>query len=305
MHIYTQAFQEALSRFESSLRDKDASQHTIDGYGSDVRLFAKWFAQRQPDGCAVREAEAADVRAYRDHLVDVKRRRPSTINRHLLSLRKFYAFASSGGLRRDNPATDVRCVRTVKRMRPLGLRPAEVQRLLVAAGKSPHGQGARNYAIVQLMLQTGLRVDEVVQLVGADLEINDRSGLVRVRSGKGSKERSVPLNAAGRRALSRFFEVRDRPGPREPIFLSTRGGRLARRSIQHVVESCASRARIDRISTGAHTLRHTFALNFLGANPGDIVGLAALMGHETIETTAVYLRVSAAELAERIERIVD
>lgn len=102
----------------------------------------------------------------------------SSKNRHLQALRRFFRVQCREGIRTSNPAVSVRSTRTPKRLRPLSLHAEETQLLLAAAGKSSYGQGARNYALVQLMLSSGLRVSEVASLVGDDLEIGPRGGNV-------------------------------------------------------------------------------------------------------------------------------
>ena len=294
--------EEAIGCFEAALATRDGSEHTVRGYVSDMRRFAQWYHERHPHASLTQEAVSADLYAYRDHMVDELRCKPATINRHLQSLRRFFRHLCRDGARKTNPAADVQSVRKPKRLRPLSLTDDEVRRLLGAAGKSAHGQGPRNYALVQLMLQTGLRVSEVVGLVGDDVVVRERSGTVRVRAGKGLRERTVPLSAVCRRALTRYFEIRGVPRASEAVFVSTRGSALAQRSAQHAVARSAAVAGIDRLAVGAHTLRHTFAARFLDANPDDLVGLATLLGHESLETTAVYVRPSAADLAARVER---
>src|SRR5258708_13436557 len=89
---------------------------------------------------------------------------------------------------------EVKGGRTVRSQRPIGLAEPEVHMLLRAAGQSRHGLAKRNYALIQLMLQAGLRVGEVAALSVADVPTRERSGIVRIRQGKGAKEREVPLH---------------------------------------------------------------------------------------------------------------
>jgi integrase/recombinase XerC len=126
---------------------------------------------------------------------------------------------------------------------------------------------------------------------------------VRVRDGKGHKEREVPLNATARRALHRYLEQRSAGGAESALFLSGRNAPLPIRSIQAIIARLAQRARIERIAVSAPALRHTFALNFLRANPGKLVELASLLGHDSLDTTAVYTRPSPDDLAAALERL--
>ncbi|QSA98074.1 site-specific integrase [Methylococcus sp. EFPC2] len=174
--------------------------------------------------------------------------------------------------------------------------------MLRAAGASTHGLARRNYALVQLMLQTGFRVGEVAALRIADVTLHDRSGGVHVRHGKGLKHREVPLNATARRALKQYLAEHPGAGAGEPLFLSRRDSALPVRSIQAVISGIARRARLFRIPVSAHTPRHTFALAYLRDNPGKLVELASLLGHDSLDTTAIYTRASRDDLAADLER---
>ena len=239
--------------------------------------------------------------AYRQHLLALGRR-PATINRRLDALRRLCRWAREAGRLRDDVARDLRPVRAARNRQPAGLTDAEAHALLRAAGASPHGLAARNYALGQLMLQAGLRVSEVAALQLADVGLHERSGVVRIRHGKGLKAREVPLNATARRAVKQALDGRHMPATSEPLFLSRRGGAMPVRSIQAVVTSLARRARLKRLAVSAHTLRHTFALGYLRDNPGKLVELAGLLGHDSLDTTAVYTRPSGDDLAADLER---
>jgi len=156
--------------------------------------------------------------------------------------------------------------------------------------------------MAQLMLQAGLRVGEVAALQLADVSMSDRSGSVRIRHGKGLKAREVPLNATVRRALKQHLDQRQAPGQDAALFVSSRETTMPVRTIQAVMTSLARRARLTRVAVSAHTLRHTFALGYLRDNPGKLVELASLLGHESLDTTAIYTRPSRDDLAADLER---
>jgi integrase len=109
-----------------------------------------------------------------------------------------------------NPAAVVKSLRVTKRRRPTGLTEPEVHGLLRVAGESKRGRAKRDYGLLQLLLQTSLRVGELTSLKLGDVQIRDRSGEVRVREGKGKKEREVPLNAS---AQPHRGQNRRNPGP--------------------------------------------------------------------------------------------
>ena len=203
-----------------------------------------------------------------------------------------------------NVASDLQFVRVEKRLRPRSLTEAEIQALLRAAGQTGHGLAKRNYALLELLLETGLRVGEAAALRIGDLTMHARSGVVFIRDGKGRKQREVPLNSHARRALTLYLKGREpRHDDEDYVFLSERGGkRLSLRTMQATVSELARRAKITRIPVSPHTMRHCFALRYLKHNPGKLVELATLLGHESLDTTAVYTRPSAEELAADLEK---
>jgi site-specific recombinase XerD len=132
--------------------------------------------------------------------------------------------------------------------------------------------------------------------------MSDRSGSVRIRHGKGLKAREIPLNATARRSLKQYLEDRQTSDKDAALFVSSRDTAMPIRTIQAVIASLARRARLKRVAVSAHTLRHTFALAYLRDNPGKLVELASLLGHDSLDTTAIYTRPSRDDLAADLER---
>ena len=290
-----------LIAFLAELARADVAPATCRGYRYDLRHFLAWHASVQDRGFALQRLGEYDLIAYRQHLLAVGRR-PATINRRLDALRRLCRWARVTGALRDDIARNLRPVRIVRNRQPAGLADAEAHAFLRAAGASPHGLAGRNYALVQLMLQAGLRVGELAALRIGDVTLHERSGSVRIRAGKGLKAREVPLNATARRALKHYLAEGGTHAAGAPLFLSSRDSALPVRSIQAMIASLGRRASIKRIAVSAHTLRHTFALGYLRDNPGKLVELAGLLGHESLDTTAVYTRPSGDDLAADLER---
>jgi integrase/recombinase XerC len=292
-----------MASFLASLARDDLAPATLRGYRYDLRHFLAWHQSVQSGAFTIERLAEYELIAYRQHMVAAGRR-PATVNRRLEALRRLCRWAHGTGALAADAVRDVRPMRTTRNQQPVGLTDGEVQALLRAAGASSHGLAARNYALVQLMLQAGLRVGEVATLRMADITISDRSGSVRVRHGKGLKAREIPLNATARRALKQFLE--GRPTPRQkteaPLFVSSRETAMPLRTLQAAIASLARRARLKRAAVSAHTLRHTFALGYLRDNPGKLVELASLLGHDSLDTTAVYTRPSRDDLTADLER---
>jgi site-specific recombinase XerD len=286
-----------LAAFLKHLRQEDLSPATVRGYRSDLQVFLRWHASP-----ALEKLTPVDVMNYRRHLSGEGGLQPASINRKLEALRRFCRWAHRADKLRTNPAAEVKLARTVRDLRPVGLTEPEVNALLRAAGQSKHGLSKRNYALAQLLLQTGLRVSEAAALRIGDTMVRERAGSVKVRHGKGDKQREVPLNTSARRGLNVYLETRKPLRPADPLITSETGAAISVRSIQAVVSSLARRAKITRTPVTAHSMRHTFALKFLEKNPGKLVELAALLGHESLDTTAIYLRPSQEEMAVGVER---
>ena len=287
--------------FLASLARDDLAPATLRGYRYDLRHFVAWH-RTVHDGPFVFEGLAGhELTAYRQHMV-AGGLRPATVNRRLDALRRLCRWARGTGALPAGSVLDVRPVRTERNRQPAGLTDPEVHALLRAAGASSHGLAARNYAMVQLMLQAGLRVGEVAALQVGDATLGDRSGTVRIRHGKGLKARDVPLNATARRALRQHLDRRPAPDAGAPLFASSRDAAMPVRTVQAVMTTLARRARLKRLAVSAHTLRHTFALGFLRDNPGKLVELASLLGHDSLNTTAIYTRPSRDDLAADLER---
>ena len=291
-----------LADFVGRLRRDDLAPATVRGYRYDLQQFLRWFSQAKGSSSRLEKLSILDLINYRQHLVNVEALKATTVNRRLKALRRFCRWAQQNRLIKSNVALELKLVRTTRSTRPMGLTEPEVHSLLRLAGESGHGLATRNYALVQLMVQAGLRVGEVAALRIADVTARERSGLVRIREGKGLKAREVPLNATARRALHLYLDSRSGAIAEEPLFLSGRGGAMPTRTIQAVIAHLARRAKIDRVRVSAHTLRHTFALNYLRQSPGKLVELAGLLGHESLDTTAIYTRPSSEELALDLER---
>jgi site-specific recombinase XerD len=285
------------AEFVRALAREDLSPLTVQGYAGDVGMFLRWYAPNK-----LETLSGIDLIHYRQHLAGEKGLRPATLNRRLEAMRRFCRWAHEEKKLKINVATEVKLARTSRGIRPKSLEDPEVQTLLRAAGQSAHGLGKRNYALTQLMLQTGLRVSEAAHLRVSDLVLRERAGSVRIRQGKGRQEREIPLsNSSARRGLRAYLATRSPLDPSDPAFLSEKGAPLSRRSIQRVLSEVARRAKISRLRVSAHTTRHTFALAFLKRHPGKLVELAALLGHESLDTTAIYTQPSQEEMADDLE----
>ena len=287
--------QDWVTAFLKALAREDLAAVTVRGYRSDLGLFIAWY-----DGHPIENLRGSDLTHFGQYLSRDRCLKPASVNRKLEALRRFCRWAHTTGKLPANVADHLKLARASRRTRPRGLITAEVQALLRAAGQSRRALARRNYAVVQLLLQAGLRVSEAAALRVEDLKIRERHGEVRVR-GEGNRERYVPLNATARRALQTYLDQRE-AGLHDPLFFADTGAALSVRAMQSLITELARRAHITRTRVSAHTLRHTFALEYLRQNPGKVLELAALLGHESLDTTAIYVLPSEEDSAANVER---
>lgn len=291
-----------LQTFLDRLAADDLSAATRRGYRYDLLQFIAWYIGLNSAPPELARLTEHDLITWRQHMMTQGGLKAASINRRLEAVRRLLRWAEAYGAVARNVALHVKSVRVVRERGPLGLTAAEVHGLLRAAGESSHGLARRNYALVQLMLQTGLRVGEVAALRRSDIVLRDRAGTVRVRNGKGLKEREVPLNATARRALRQLLEQEPTAPPEAAVFRSGRNAAMPIRSMQNAIAALVRRASLARSDITAHSLRHTFALAWLRQHPGQLIELSQLLGHVSLDTTAVYTRASAADLARGVEQ---
>jgi integrase/recombinase XerC len=296
--------QQFIDEFKKYLLQQEMSQNTIRNYFADLTKFSQWYQNNCNTQIELKDITSYHIQTFKDYLINKKRLKTASVNRILQSLKRFYQFLGQQKILKDNPAAEIKFQKRAKVTKPSALNKTEVHALLSIAGRKPEGKQLiqkRNFAIIQLILQTGLRVSEVVNLQRQDISFSERAGQVRVVDGKGHKERIIPLNSTVRKALASYLDLREKLDPTEPIFISKRGQVPTTRAIQKIITTLATKANIDRIKVSPHTLRHTFATNYLRANNNCLVELAALLGHESLDTTAIYTKSSKERLAETLE----
>lgn len=298
---------EFLKQFTTYLQVQDRSAHTVAAYTRDVSAFFAWLPEQLGKIVSLAEVTPFDVQKYRDHLVD-EGRKPAGVNRALAALRVFFTWAVQTGQASTNPARDVQGIQQARR-NPKALTAQEVYRLQrEAAAQRQLAQAKageevlpavvdaiRDEALLNLLLYTGLRVSECAALRVEDVVLSGKSGKVIVRSGKGRKYREIPLHKEVRKALTAYLEVRP-TDQGDTLFLGQRGP-LGARGIQFRIAALGEAA---GVSLTPHVLRHTFATRLLREAKADLVTVAALIGHSSVATTAIYTQPSEADLVEAV-----
>ncbi len=294
-------FAAAIRDFELHLRvERNVSPETRRAYVSDTRQLAVHLGEgRDPS-----RVTPDDVRSFLAGLH--ARRRAATLGRKLAALRGFFRFLVREGRCALDPTAGISAPRAEKRLpNPLGVDDC------VALAECPPRPGAdsgeirelRDCALVELLYGAGLRVGELASLDVRDLDLH--RGDVRV-SGKGGKERIVPLPGAAREALAAYLEQRSVAGLlAEPLFTALRvrrdgPRRLGARDVRRILKARARRAGVaDRVHP--HRLRHSYATHLLDMG-ADLREIQELLGHASLSTTEKYTAVSAERLFEVYDR---
>ena len=314
------SIQELLDQWQHHLREHDRSAGTIKKYIQAVLRFLNWYEKEEQVSLQLSTLTPIALIGYRNELQHEQRKSTSTVNLQVSALRAWCGWLSEQGYLAADPATHVKLVGGEASSSRKGLKSAQVNALLRQAQLSHDKE--RNYAIVQVLLQTGIRLSECAALTFADITFGERSGLLRVLAGKGNKARSVPLNASAREAIAMYVAPRlgiEKPSvkavakgwpkaktteARAPIFLSQKGGALTTSAMgQMIADLVKAAGALVPKETSAHTLRHTFARSYLAQYPGDVVGLATLLGHSSLDTTRLYSQPEVSQLATRVERL--
>lgn len=281
-----------LSAFLDSLWLEDGlAKNTLAAYRQDMLAFIE-FLQRERPAVSVFTVKAEDIQAWLAQMhVETK---PSTANRRLATLRRFYAWAMQHHRMEEDPCLHIKAVRQAARF-PKSLSESQVELLLAAPDLKTSG-GLRDRAMLETLYATGLRVSELIALRVFHLAL--REGFLRVVEAKGSKERIVPLGEEALYWLERYL-LEARPELLkgrldDAVFITRLGSAMSRQAFWQLVKKYAKQQDI-QVPLSPHVLRHAFATHLLN-HGADLRVVQMLLGHADISTTQIYTHVARERL---------
>jgi integrase/recombinase XerD len=279
--------------------ERGVATNTLNAYRRDLTRYLDYLAGLGIDSiAAVTPAGVSGFLAYlREGDADHPGLSASSVARAIAAVRGLHRFALDDGLAQVDVSRDVRPAAPPRRL-PKAISVEDVERLLDAAGYAGTSLALRDRALLELLYGTGARISEAVGLAVDDVDLDDNTVLL---TGKGDKQRRVPVGSYAATALSAYL-VQSRPalaanGTGTPrLFLNARGSPLSRQSAWVVLRTAAERAGL-AAGISPHTLRHSFATHLLEGG-ADVRVVQELLGHASIMTTQIYTLVTVDTLRE-------
>lgn len=272
--------------------EKGLSANSIYSYAYDLKKFYDYLEENNKD---IKSASSDDVQHFLSFQKNQKHNSSRTLARSLAAIRQFYNYLADNNLEIKNPTIKIETPHVEKTL-PDFLTLEEIEILFNSISEDDYYQ-LRDKALFELLYSAGLRISEAIELTLGDVSFEER--LIKV-TGKGSKERLVPLGDAAVRLLEQYLkESRGRIlGTRasEYIFISKKGSMLNRKSVWRLLKGYVDKTDIKKNIT-PHTLRHSFATHLLEQG-ADLRVVQELLGHTDISTTQLYTHLAKSQLQQ-------
>ena len=310
---------EIIDRYCNHLTLMGRSVLTVSQYETDLTMFFKFLLCKKAslppsfenmenmlvssiDESFIKNVTTIDVYEFLRYVTDVRHNKANARARKLSSIKAFYKFLiNSARICENNPAEAIGTPKLPKRL-PKYLTVEESLSLLTAITEDKESKTTpRDYAMIVIFLNSGVRLSELVGLSISDLDKELTS--MRV-VGKGNKERLVYLNDACRDALREYLAYRGMMPTikdRSALFLSLRGDRISNKTVQHVVKKYLGIAGLEYKRFSTHKLRHTAATLMYQSGKVDVRVLKDILGHEQLNTTQIYTHTSDAQMQDAMK----
>lgn len=301
--------------YQSNIKNK--SELTIDEYCLDLRLFFKFLVITESKKTfSADELDAVDISglsddyfnkitlddAYRflSYCKNFRHNQEKARARKVSSIRTFFKYLKLNNYISDNPMINLDTPK-LKKSLPKYLTIDQAQKLLLAVDGT---NKERDYCILTLFLNCGLRLSELVSINYNSIRYDDISDTCSIIiRGKGNKERTVYLNKACISAVNAYMRVRPKDGiiDRDALFLSNRRTRISAKTVQHLVDVYLEKAGLSDMGFSVHKLRHTAATLMYQTGKVDVLELKEILGHENLNTTQIYTHLLDKKLKQAID----
>ena len=284
-----------LSEFLAQLTiEKSASQYTVKSYKRDLNCLSTYCESKSISLWT--DLKQTDIRSYM-----ASRHRQglssTSLQRELSAIRSFFNFLLKNQLTDNNPGQYIKAPKNTRKL-PKTLDVDQIKSLLEAGANSTIE--IRDLAMFELFYSSGIRLSELAQLNLTDIDLTDKS--LMVRSGKGGKSRMLPIGSKAVAAINTWLEhrIKSITSTETALFISTRGTRLGQRSIElRLKQWCKKKGIAEHIHP--HMLRHSFATHLLESSQ-DLRAVQELLGHSNISTTQIYTHLDFQHLADVYDR---
>ena len=311
MHLTEPNFEDLIQNHAHCLTAEGRSQKTIDWYAANLKRFLR-FLKSHNMSTSVKDIDIPDVRRFIHHLQsevvrwedkpdisDSGRLSPFSVQGYARTIKAFWSWLVEEGYIEENPIARLKLPRIPNKVIAT-FTPEQIQAMLRSLDRGTP-TGFRNYTIILLLLDTGIRLSELTNLEIGGIDFGQSCMLI---NGKGNKERTVPFGTQVRRTLWRYAKDY-RPHPVSPkekhFFLSGGGFPLRTRSVQSMITRIGKKAGITGVRCSPHTLRHTFAKMYL-MEGGDIFSLQKILGHASLEMVRAYLNLASSDVSQQHRR---
>lgn len=294
---------------------KGKSSNTVLVYFYDLRVFLRFLKLHKKfvsngvefdtinitdiDIAVLQTITLSDLYSYMSFVSNSRDNTSHARARKVASLKSFFNYLTNKAkLLSYNPASELESPKIIKRL-PRYLNVEESKQLLTSVNSDTGENVVRDFAIITLFLNCGLRLSE---LVGINLNNIKNDTLTVI--GKGDKERSIPLNTACLKAICEYMKVRPANALKDKnaLFLSSRHQRISKESVQKIVKKYIKESGLDPQRYSTHKLRHTAATLMYKYGNVDIRALQALLGHESIATTEIYTHLDQQQLRDAVSK---
>ena len=306
------------SFLDYSITILNKSTNSVKEYNYDLAMFLKYmkihFKQTDEtdfskitisdfDIDTLKRITLNDIHSFVGYLAETNHSKSATRARKISTIRIFFKYLTVKEKILDvNPAQNLETPKLDKRM-PKYLTLEDSKKLLEVTCNDDNRNAKRDFAIITLFLNCGMRLSELIGINIKDIHFDDAKMTV---IGKGNKERTIYLNKACMNAIKEYLEIRPKEGidykSKDALFLSERRERISRRSVQYIVEKELKKAGLDTTKYSVHKLRHTAATLMYQYGEVDIRALQELLGHASISTTEIYTHVANEQVRDAVEK---